>query len=45
MISQIFSIILIFFFAFFPIFLWGYAMNMLSHHEWNRARFFYGMIG
>lgn len=42
--SQIFSIILIFLFAFFPIFLWGYAMNMLSDHEWNRARFFYGMI-
>lgn len=45
MLSQIFSLIFFVLFAFFPIFLWGYGMNMLSRHEWNRERFFYGMIG
>ncbi len=32
-------------FLLFPILLWGYAVRLLSDHEWNRSRFFYGMIG
>ncbi len=45
MLSLVFSSILFLLFVFFPILLWGYGVNMLSHHEWNRIRFLYGMIG
>ncbi len=45
MFVTIFSIIFLVLFALLPIFLWGYGVNMLSHHEWNRERFSYGMIG
>ena len=44
MFYTIISIISCILFALFPIFLWGYGVNMLSHHEWNRARFWYGMV-
>ena len=45
MVSFFFSGILFLLFACFPILLWGYGVNMLSYHEWNRSRFLYGMIG
>ena len=45
MLSVIFSLIILVFFAFFPLLLWGYGINFLSSHEWNRTRFFSGMIG
>jgi hypothetical protein len=45
MLSSLFSLIILVFFALFPLLLWGYGINFLSAHEWNRARFFSGMIG
>ncbi len=45
MFSFILSFILFVLFAFFPVFLWGYWVSLLSHHEWNRVRFLYGIIG
>lgn len=39
------SALLILIFSSFPLFLWGYGTRYLSHHLWNRGRFFAGMIG
>ena len=38
------NIILIVLFSLFPLFLWGYGSTVLSAHEWNRTRFFYGIL-
>lgn len=42
--TSILNIFLIILFSLFPIFLWGYGVSLLSAHEWNRARFFYGIL-
>ncbi len=38
------KIIIIVLFSSFPILLWGYGTTFLSHHIWNRARFFSGLV-
>ncbi len=45
MLTLLFSVILLLWFVLFPILLWGYGVTLLSVHEWNRSRFFYGMMG
>lgn len=39
------SIILIIAFWLLPVYLWWYGVSLLSSHEWNRIRFFYGLLG
>ena len=45
MLSSIMSIALIVFFSLVPLLLWSYGNIYLSHHIWNRARFFAGIFG
>lgn len=44
MLETLLKIIIIVLFSSFPILLWGYGTTFLSHHIWNRARFFSGLI-
>lgn len=45
MLESIVKTLIIALFASFPILLWGYGTTFLSHHVWNRARFFSWLVG